>query len=281
MQVETLRQLKPLYKSLADLVFGSKPKHFFNQQIAPHQCSVEELKIDPLHLQHYQKVCGITQTQSTPILYPHAMLGKLHLHIMSQPSFPLKLIGSVHKSNEVTQIRALKLDEIYHAKSWIDATRFAQKGIEFDLKTQILFQDEVIWAETSTYFKRQKNPIDDDFPTQYTFEKEFKKDLIAQWYLAPNLGMQYARVCHDYNPIHINRYLAKLFGFKRNIVHGFCLAAQMVDKTIENQTTVQLLFKGPSFLDHNVKLVGDKERNRYALFCAGNEKEVVSLNLLD
>jgi len=35
-----------------------------------------------------------------------------------------------------------------------------------------------------------------------------------------NAGRQYASLCLDYNPIHLHSIPAKLFGFKRAIVHG-------------------------------------------------------------
>jgi hypothetical protein len=40
--------------------------------------------------------------------------------------------------------------------------------------------------------------------------------------LNSRLGIGYAMVLGDFNPIHLSKWSAKLFGFKKHIIHGMC-----------------------------------------------------------
>jgi len=44
--------------------------------------------------------------------------------------------------------------------------------------------------------------------------------------LNPHAGKRYAQLSGDYNPIHLSRVTAKLFGFKRPIIHGIFLVSK-------------------------------------------------------
>jgi acyl dehydratase len=48
---------------------------------------------------------------------------------------------------------------------------------------------------------------------------------LARWRLGSGHGRRYARASGDFNPIHLSRLTALPFGFRRPIVHGFCLEA--------------------------------------------------------
>ncbi|MNH33189.1 bifunctional enoyl-CoA hydratase/phosphate acetyltransferase [compost metagenome] len=42
----------------------------------------------------------------------------------------------------------------------------------------------------------------------------------TRWYADSDIGRRYAKVCGDYNPIHLSATSARLFGFPRAIAHG-------------------------------------------------------------
>ena len=55
-------------------------------------------------------------------------------------------------------------------------------------------------------------------------------DLTATWSLPEDLGRRFAKVAGDRNPIHMYWWTARLFGFRRPIIHGMwtlarCMAA--------------------------------------------------------
>jgi acyl dehydratase len=42
----------------------------------------------------------------------------------------------------------------------------------------------------------------------------------TRWYADSDIGRRYAKVCGDYNPIHLSAVSARLFGFPTAIAHG-------------------------------------------------------------
>ena len=42
----------------------------------------------------------------------------------------------------------------------------------------------------------------------------------TRWYADSDIGRRYAKVCGDYNPIHLSAASARLFGFPTAIAHG-------------------------------------------------------------
>lgn len=52
----------------------------------------------------------------------------------------------------------------------------------------------------------------------------------GSWRVGPEHGRRYARVSGDFNPIHLGRLGARLFGFERAILHGYCIEAMVVHR---------------------------------------------------
>jgi acyl dehydratase len=50
---------------------------------------------------------------------------------------------------------------------------------------------------------------------------------LERWHLRPRHARRYARVAGDYNPIHLSALTARLFGFRRPILHGACIEAMV------------------------------------------------------
>ena len=91
----------------------------------------------------------------------------------------------------------------------------------------------------------------------------------------------YARLCKDYNPIHISVLMAKLFGFKRSIAHGMWVSAAALAKVNQPQANkFDLAFKGPVFTGSQV-IVKKGDDGHYNCFTSGNERPVILMKLSD
>lgn len=252
--------------------------------------TINNIKVNEENLSRYRKTCLIENDNALPVLYPHVMAGVLHLHIMTHPQFPLKLIGAIHKYNTVFTKRPIDSSEIFHIRSWTGSARYLPKGVEFDLHTEVRVKDEIVWSEVSTYFKRQNFKIEIDNSNEEVFITPISAEHeIANWKIDKWTGKKYATICKDFNPIHMNKFLAKLFGFQKDLAHGLCAAAQSLGK-IENickknnmfNKKIKIYFKGPSYLGENFSLRDSTENaNRYDLFMIGNQRPVMSLEIED
>ena len=67
-----------------------------------------------------------------------------------------------------------------------------------------------------------------------------------------DLGRRYGAIAGDKNPIHLWPITAKLFGFKRHIIHGMWLLARAVAEldtdVSDGRVQVDVAFKRPVFL---------------------------------
>jgi len=116
---------------------------------------------------------------------------------------------------------------------------------------------------------------------------------LATWSVPKNRGKKYASISGDYNPIHTSKYLAKLFGFKRDIAHGFGILAQAVNQSeLANKTNisaakcqVDVIFKGPLYLENDASLkqaadvTSVAQEQRFDLFSGSNPKPSICASI--
>jgi len=223
------------------------------------------------------------------------------------------MLGAVHKRNHITQTRPIDLNEILDLSVNVGEFRCLEKGIEIDLRNQVRIKDELVWESISSYFvprSHRETPYQhsqshqtDQQSDQESPENTGKmsvlpknpKNLSISWLLATNKGLKYAAISGDYNPIHIATFSAKLFGFKRNIAHGFCLLAtsleqhpatqtKLLNQTMANDKKTLFLdveFRGPNFLGETIAMntEGDSNRTRMDLYCGNNPKPTVCVHM--
>lgn len=214
---------------------------------------------DAARLAAYCEVCGITPSEVLPIAFPQVAVTALHMTLMTQPKFPLPLLGLVHVSNRIEQRRPIGAGETWDAEVRIGASREVRAGLEFDLLTDVTIDGEVVWTAVTTIIHRRggggsggKRPppaasADDARLARYQVLKA-----------AADTGRRYARVSGDYNPIHLYAATAKLFGFPRAIAHGMWSLARCVgaleDQLATPPTVLEVQFKQPLLLPATVSL---------------------------
>ena len=133
---------------------------------------------------------------------------------------------------------------------WAEGQRQARKGVEIDLMTEVSVNGEKVWESVTTCLsmaakghgeKTAQQPVPDPDSTRS-----------AVWKMASDLGRRYGTIAGDRNPIHLWPITAKLFGFKRHIIHGMWLlaraVAEMDDDLGEGRVVVDVAFKRPVFL---------------------------------
>jgi len=92
------------------------------------------------------------------------------------------------------------------------------------------------------------------------------------WAVDGGMGRRYASVSGDYNPIHLSAISAKLFGFKKAIVHGMwskarCLAV-LKDQLPDSGYRVRANFHRPLFLPSNVLFYSERiaDKTSFSIF---------------
>jgi acyl dehydratase len=297
--MQTFTKSPSIITSIARALFLPRRKLKPNEQLPRLAAEWKSIQIDPTHLNRYRCVCGLADTPNLPLLYPHVLAAPLHMWLITHPDFPLRLLGAVHLRNHIIQHRDIAPDEKINIRCAITSERRSEKGLEFDFTTVVHDKsNDIIWEGLTTYFSRGRFGAAEAESPLADLAKITDVKLIAEWFVAENIAKRYAVITQDYNPIHISKWLAKLFGFPRDLAHGFCVLATSLEEAqvvthikADTSRRLDVLFKGPMFLgtiaylkteNAYLKSANDTQQNtRLDLYCGDNERPSLCINITD
>lgn len=209
----------------------------------------------------FHKVVGWDRASDTiHPCYLHSLAFALHVKLLLLPTFPFVLLGLVHVKNQIRQIRPIKKTEKLTVSSCFGQLELHPKGWLFSIEVKFYSGYELVWQGKSTNLFRANHgqPVEsiDKLPCEI-----FTNPINKTWTLNSSLGRQYAKVSGDYNPIHLTKWSAKLFGFKQHIIHGmwtksYCISAlQKISPRLLCQAyEVTTIFKQPLYLPNQVNM---------------------------
>lgn len=236
-------------------------------------------------LKTYNKLIFNDDKNFLPILYPQLLAFPLHMKILAHPNFPYSSLGSFHFKNKVVQLRPILPHEIMNIEAQLLPGKLISQGIEYDIVTKVTIDNDLIWTGTATYLLRGKFGQDEQAPSgslsMDSLETSTQLDI---WKLPLNLGRKFAKVSGDFNPIHLTKVSAHLFGLDSAVAHGICVLGQSISKLnlkIQRPVEIQNIFKGPLFLGNEVFLKSsnhDKEI-RFDHFCGENERPCIQAKI--
>ncbi len=266
----------PVGKNYRKLFFARKPGVPENGNLPEIELGLNNTLTDKNVLESYNSLCQISYKDTLPITFPYVLAGPLHLSLLSHEQFPLKGAGLLHLRNRIQSFKAIGIHDQFNLKVRTAETRFRPQGFEFDLITEVQIDNEILWTCTSTLLSRGKfskeAPASDD---ESIFEKLAKENSEIGFKVPGNAGRAYAKVCKDYNPIHIATPLAWLFGFKKSIAHGMWVSARALGEMNLAHTSKEfdLAFKGPVYTGSQVSI--QKKNEHFNIFCRGNKRPVI------
>jgi acyl dehydratase len=226
---------------------------------------LSNIKLNRQKIAKYSNICQLAFNHETlPATYPHILAFNLQMELMVSPCFPLPLLGLVHVKNKINSLRSIKVSESLDMKVSLTEARDTDKGIEFDLATEVFSNEELVWHSVSTYFFRKKSsPGKKEKVTEALHVYRFTQ----YWNIKENTGRAYALSSSDSNPIHLHKWTAKLFGFKQAIAHGMWTKARALaafQPLLDNdQFEMEVEFKQPIFLPNRVALQYDETKQGF------------------
>ena len=237
---------------------------------------LDDQRVDVRHVQHYRHICGFTGQGPLPVSYPHMLAFPLHLALMTDKAFPFPLLGLVHVSNRIEQLRPLWPRENLRVRCYLGELRPHAKGQTFSIHTEIWSGRECCWRSESVNLFRGKPASGPQAVKQPVVDDALEGlQETTRWDLPGSLGRAYGRISGDLNPIHLHPLSAKLFGFERHIAHGMWLKARTLAKLlpVEERRAVQVAveFKRPVFLPAELSLREAKRnehKTAFALYSA-------------
>ena len=174
-------------------------------------------------LSEYQEICGFGASDVVPVTMPQVIAAPLHMAVITDPSFPVACdgIGSRGQSNQAGSAHWCRREDGYLCVG--RGPTAGAKGCEADMITEI----RVNWRESlgecdHCAFDGCRGPWTERVSQPHP---DPEAHIEAEWTMPSDLGRRYGTIAGDRNPIHLWPITAKLFGFKRHIIHGMWLLA--------------------------------------------------------
>ena len=225
--------------------------------VAAHKQDVERLSA-------YARVCGFTLRDHVPPTWLHVLTFPLQAALMAERDFPYALPGLVHASNSMTLHRPVSVGEELALVVRAGNARAHRKGALFDLLGEVRGNGgEVVWKGTSSYLAiggKVPGGAAEGAGAEPTASEVELPAPSQQWRLPGDLGRQYAAVSGDVNPIHLNALTARMFGFKRPIIHGMWTHARVIaalEPRLPAAYTMDVEFKRPILLPGKANFATD------------------------
>lgn len=232
--------------------------------------------VDPTHLARYRQICGFADDPLLPAPYPHLLAFALQLQLLSDPRFPLPLLGLVHIENRIRVLRPLAGLGPFTLSVQLGGLQPHKKGVTFSLITQLHDPLGLLWQGDSRFLSRALHLHGE--PPEAAVTTARSQAMIAQWSAPANIGRRYARIARDYNPIHLCAATAKLFGFPRAIAHGLWhkgrALAELATHLPNAGYEVTVRFHRPLLLPGEVQLLASEPASSGQFSLLGAEQQV-------
>lgn len=244
---------------------------------------IKNYSINPDKLKAYRDICELEDDGNLPVLFPHVFTAPLHMAILSHKEFPIPLLGMLHYRNHLMQHRPVGADEVLDIEVALSEHRIVKQGFEFDYTIRVKSKGELVWDSITTYLKQGKFGKDFNVSARSDLIEPMKGgEKISESKIPADIGKRYAKICSDFNPIHMSKIAAKLFGFKRDIAHAMWATAYSIGKLnlkiADKPVRIDLGFKGPLFIESksNIMASSNKDVTRFDYYIEGNEKPCIT-----
>ncbi len=222
--------------------------------------AVQGVRADTNNVRQYARLCHFSESRYLPATWLHTQAFPLHIQLLTDPAMPFKPMGMVHLRNRIQQMRPIEKNELLYVQCALsEEVREGDAGQEFDIITRIEAAGETVWESVTTNLNRMSNASSGNSRSSHYKPKPEPVpplDIVQTWQLPANLGRNYAAISGDRNPIHLWGPTAKLFGFKRPIIHGMWSKARCLGSLQpligDNPFSIEVAFKTPAYLPSSV-----------------------------
>lgn len=235
------------------------------------------------HIKEFHRVVNWPDqiTEQIHPCYFHVYAFPQHLKLMLDNDFPFSVLGIVHLQNRIEQFGKIDTNKVLEVSSRFGEMKPHAKGLSFSIKSSVKNIDAEVWRSESWFLIRQ--PSIDKNKTKLASEHTNPNDLYtgsSPWHFSPKTSRSYAKISGDYNPIHIHRLTAKLFGFKSAIAHGmwsksWCLSTMA--EFVQPEMVVDVKFAQPLMLPNRVTFHQDKCENHQIFALSTKDGQFVHL----
>ncbi len=242
----------------------------------------KRLMINEFYLKAFYKICDIIQTDFLHILYPFTLVYPYIMRVMGSQEMPVSMFKTLNTRNSIVMHRLIRHDECLDIDCYNCTPRIIPKGLEIDVKSIVSSGKETVWENITTYFYPGKFGPENDAYSAPKLEPIYNAPIIKEWYLPAKDRFKFACISGDSNGIHYGSFYARMMGFKRDFAQPIRVVAQCVSIlppiNVQGPTRFEFHLKGPVYYENTLRLrnIQTANKNRFDLYCSGNEKPVIS-----
>ncbi len=259
-----------------------KSKYVSGYRMPEIHAKKEGLRIDEKHLNDFYKICGISRTSSISLLYPFTLAYPYMLRILCMKEMPFSMFKVLNTRNSITMYRDMRPGEKIRIACRNSPIRIVPKGLEVNMVSEITADGEKVWDIIATYFAPGNFSEGEATYIAPRLEPVHDASITHEWYLAAKNRFRFARVSGDTNGLHYWTTYARMLGFKRDFAQPIRVVAHIVSLLPVSETgtplTLDFFLKGPVYYENTLILrnLNREHRNRFDLYCKGNDKPCIS-----
>lgn len=222
----------------------------------------------PDALAHYNASLGFAPG-SRPVSAHYLLVQRAHLATMLARHFPFRLPGMVHVENGIVEYAPPAPGTPLRLETAVQLAPPTRSGARFcTLETVASDGASPLFRCVSKYLAVAGRPGG----TRTEPAPLPALPAFGAWQLAHGDGRRYARVSGDWNPIHLARPGARLFGLRAPIIHGMHSVARalaLLEAGGRRATAVDVRFRSAVPLGSHVTMLHAPGSGGFALVCAG------------
>ncbi len=269
-----------IFSALLALLGSSKT--FNNSHSIPEiKAKQERIKIRNKHLNNFNHICGINNSNAISLIYPFTFAYPLLQRILCHKEAPLSMFRVVNSRLQVLQHRPVDIDEILSLSCILKGHRIRPKGLEIYISSIVKADGEPVWENLQTFYYRGDFGAADLKYAPPLFEPIEDTCRTVKWYLPEGIGYDFAKISGDGNGIHYSKRWAHMFGFERDFAQPLLILAKAMEYLLKAGSTkptyIDVILKGPIYYGKDViiKSNSNKTDMRFDIFCKENSRPCI------
>ncbi|WP_448553717.1 MaoC/PaaZ C-terminal domain-containing protein [Thalassotalea montiporae] len=201
--------------------------------------------------------------QTLPISYlfieSYRYLGQLLL----QAKLPSGLLGLIHISASFEEQQPVSWQQPFDLILSLIGSQASDKGLVYRIRIEMLQNNNVCLVSEHQLLDKFKDYQRGERRRQFDVANALSA--VAYQPLTPVLARKYAKLSGDYNPIHLQPWLAKMLGMHACVIHGMYQMHWALVNTDKSYQKVTAHFNKACYLPRKVSLV-EQAGNKLAVF---------------
>lgn len=235
MAVLTQTELPPLRKMVKPALLTFSRSKKIDQRGIEVQETFDHVSIEKEKLEAYKTFFGFSE--HIPLCFLYLFAQRAQAHLMLQKTYALPIPGTIHLQNHLHQMAETRAEEPFTIRASGTVAYKREGSLLPTFKVDFIQQNKVVASCESLYLVKRKSKSKTTNTRQKSTPKLLSDTELEQWNLDADMGILYAEVSDDHNPIHKSKAMARMAGLKHPIAQGWYMISRAVQAIESKEKT--------------------------------------------